>query len=100
VIFSKQGEKADLVIKRRIESASGTKGVVVSSDHEITRFAESHGWSVVESSAFDAKLWDVFYEAEYGKVDDDDDERQASKKGNPRRLSKAARKKQGILKKL
>lgn len=100
VIFSKQGEKADQVIKRRIESDMGTKGLLVSSDHEIIRFAEAHGWSVIGSPVFDEKLWDVFYEAEYGKVDDEDDERPASKKGNPRRLSKAERKKQVILKKL
>lgn len=100
IIFSKQGEKADQVIKRRIESARGVKGAVVSSDREIAYFAQAHGWDVIPSPVFEEKVWEAFYELEYGKDEGDDDGRQTPKKGNPRRLSKAERKKHAILKKL
>lgn len=103
VVFSKLGEKADLVIKRRIEAAKGEKSILISSDREIANLAGAHGWDVIPSALFQEKLQAVFYEVEYGK-EDDEDEPQRSKKGknrgNPRKLPKAERRKGAIVKKL
>lgn len=104
VIYSKLGETADEVIKRMIDNAS-KEMLVVTSDREIRDFADQHSFISVSSSEFEKKMaMASHFEKEY-----DEDEENCSfstnkpttkKKGNPKRLSKAERKRRVKLKKL
>jgi len=51
LVFSKRGEKADEVIKRMVKE-KGAGVVVVTSDREISRFAERMSVSAVSSEQF------------------------------------------------
>ncbi|MBI5408998.1 MAG: NYN domain-containing protein [Nitrospirae bacterium] len=110
VIYSKLGEKADSVIKKII-SAAAQPLIVVSSDREISDFAEKKESVVVTavtSDEFERKLssaHNVYGDdgtevpSAYDK-DDDIDLMPFRQKGNPRKLSKKEKKKVEALKKL
>lgn len=55
VRFSRHGELADQVIKK-IALAEKQRALVVSSDRDVARFAESAGASVINSPEFEARL--------------------------------------------
>src|SRR2546427_323452 len=55
VVYSKQGEQADAVVKRLAEKY-GSDCAVVSSDREITNFARVHGCTVITSGDFETRL--------------------------------------------
>jgi len=55
VRFSRHGESADAVIKR-MARREGQKALVVSSDREVTGFAESQGAAIIEAPEFEQKL--------------------------------------------
>ena len=55
VRFSRHGELADQVIKK-IAIAEKQRALVVSSDRDVVRFAESAGASVISSPEFEARL--------------------------------------------
>ena len=97
VVFSRLGEKADSVIVR-LARARGSGCVVVTSDREIRNVVEKFGAAAVTSGEFADVLRDAdrpHDDLEYGGA-----QRDASKKGNPRRLSKADKKRSQILRKL
>ena len=98
VIFSRHGEKADAVIKRlALKLKSGC--VVVSSDREVARYAESHDAVAVPAGEFDRRLCVALHSG----PDQEDEEPEpvpGDKKGNPRRLSKVERKRQRKLTRL
>lgn len=96
VVFSRLGEKADGVIIR-IARAKGSGCVVVTSDREIRSAVEKFGAVSLRSGEFAEILRgiDVPYDPEV-----DDPEPDLRKKGNPRRLSKADRRRSEILRKL
>jgi len=55
LIFSKLGEKADEVIKR-LAKEKGSGAIVVTSDREVSRFAERMAVAVIPSEQFQEKL--------------------------------------------
>lgn len=99
VIFSKLGEKADEVIKRLVrEKGSGV--IVITSDREISRFAERRAVSAISSEQFWEKL-----EASSGKFEDvfeaeEEETGGIKKKGLARRLSKKEKRARAALKRL
>ncbi len=99
VVYSKKGERADQVIQR-LASEFGRECAVVSSDREVADFARAQGAFVIGAGEFEAR---PRADAPAGKrlsstpsrrlLDNDDlPERHAVKKGNPRKLPKALRK--------
>ena len=99
VIFSRQGEKADSVIKR-LAREMGSGCIVVSSDREVRSAAEASGAVAIYSGEFSAKLKNLDREI-YVELDERlMGLRDQRKKGNPRRLSKMERRRRERLKKL
>lgn len=101
VVYSRQGEQADAVVKRLAEKY-GSDCAVVSSDHEIVNFARAHGSQVLTAGEFETRLQASGARPAARKREAEDDEpvrRDPKKKGNPRKLPKALRKKTSQLKK-
>ena len=101
VVYSKQGEQADAVVKRLAEKY-GSDCAVVSSDHEIGNFARAHGSMVITSGEFETRLHMSGARPAARKLEADEEEpvrRDPKKKGNPRKLPKALRQKARQLKK-
>lgn len=99
LVFSKRGEKADEVIKRMVmEKGAGV--VVVTSDREISRFAERMAVSVIPSEQFLAKIEQTALRPQKEGFRGEEEERGEKKKGPSRRLSKKERRKRAALKKL
>lgn len=98
VIFSKVGEKADEVIKRLIrERGSGV--IVITSDREISRYADRLSIPVISSEQFHERLTGVA-PGEARKEEEEEEGRGLKKKGPSRRLSKKERRLRIALKKL
>jgi predicted RNA-binding protein with PIN domain len=102
VIYSKRGEKADQVIQR-LARHYGRECAVVTSDREIIHVARSHGAFVLEAREFAAKLHGqpAGGMVPYKELDSGEDERRGrgpEKRGNPRKLPKAERRRQHQLK--
>ena len=100
VIYSRRGEPADEVI-RRLASHYGTACAVVSSDQEVAAAARLSGALVLTAMEFWAKLADApagsrepFKELDAEAAGAPPFRRGADKKGNPKKLPKALRKKQ------
>ncbi len=55
VVYSRQGENADQVIKR-MGAAMGEKAIVVTSDRDIVASVEHRGCTVISAPAFEEKL--------------------------------------------
>lgn len=100
LIFSKLGEKADEVIKRLIrEKGSGV--LVITSDREISKYAERMGIPVIPSEQFREKM--EFATVMLGQSfdeEEEDKEAKVKKKGPSRRLSKKEKRFRAALKKL
>ena len=104
VIYSKLGEKADFVIKKILSSAT-KPWIVVSSDREISDFAERKDFAALTSDEFGGKLYSAAKQSKTGEAsaydkDDNMDLMPARQKGNPRKLSKKEKKKIEALRKL
>lgn len=98
--FSRQGETADMVIKRMVAYEKG-RAMVVSSDREIIDFAETQGTAVISSTEFEK----IIKMAAYSEILMEDEETEGwkattKKKGPKRRLSRKARRSQTKIKKL
>ena len=95
IIYSRQGEKADDVIKK-IAAAASEEIMVVTSDRDIASFVERRGGTAVSSLAFEtivtlkSRNMDTGPAIPEGKDEDDDDDTRenASKKGPAKRLSR------------
>jgi predicted RNA-binding protein with PIN domain len=96
LIFSRQGEKADSVIVR-LARAKGSGCVVVTSDREVRRAVEKFGAAAVYADEFSRILRNLDLTADGGSHEG---ERRPNKRGNPKRLAKTERQRQGKLKKL
>ena len=100
VIFSRQGEVADEVIKRLASPGA----VVVTSDRELADAVERAGAVAVDSAAFWAKVEDAAYRRLKGISEEDEEEEKQSlgprKKGPARKLPKALRRKGEVLRRL
>lgn len=101
IVFSRLGEKADDVIKDMAKKQD-VEYTVITSDKEIFSYVEGSGHTAIPSEEFIPKLrYDSGREVEIYK-DEDTEYRGFStkKKGNPRKLSKAARKRKQRLNRL
>jgi predicted RNA-binding protein with PIN domain len=98
LVFSKLGEKADEVIKRLVrEKGSGV--TVVTSDREISRYAERMVIAVIPADQFKEKMENVLIKGE--KDFEEEEERSREKKKGPSRtLSKKEKRMRSALKKL
>lgn len=102
IIYSKRGERADQVIQR-LARHYGRDCAVVTSDREIIQVARSHGAFVLEAREFAAKLHglpanDMIPHKELDSGENGRRSRGPEKKGNPRKLPKAERRRQHQLK--
>jgi predicted RNA-binding protein with PIN domain len=99
VIYSRLGEKADLVIKRLVK-ASTVPCIVVSSDREISDYADKHNHTAVSSAEFEEKLCLALRTPAEDDVDTGPAPYPPARSGgNPRQLSKRQKKKiQALLK--
>lgn len=101
VVFSRRGETADQVIKR-MAAREKEGALVVSSDREVTAFAQSSGAAIIDSPAFEQKLQLAGYLDAKGMETELDTgwKPTTRKKGPRRRLSKKARRSKAKLRKL
>jgi len=102
IIYSRRGEKADDVIKRRVEKI-GEEIVVVTSDRDIADFVSRRGVTAISSREFEELICRLktdlpdpssYTEERYDKDKEDESTVNMKKKGPSRRLSrkkKAAR---------
>jgi predicted RNA-binding protein with PIN domain len=97
VIFSRLGEKADAVIKRPAHEL-GSACVVITSDGELRRLVEACGATAVSSREFALKVRDS--DEPWGLGLGSDRRGLIHKKGNPRKLPKAERRRKAKLKRL
>ncbi len=98
IIFSKVGEKADEVIKRLVRE-KGSGATVITSDREISRYAEKMAVGAVSSEKFKEKMENALMKGE--KDFQEEEERSGEKKKGPSRmLSKKEKRMRSALKKL
>jgi predicted RNA-binding protein with PIN domain len=103
VIYSKRGEKADQVIER-LARADGTECAVVTSDHAVIRAAKAQGALTMTAAEFAQKLHASSLPERmmpYKELALDEDAPTGSrpeKRGNPRKLPKALRRRSRQLK--
>jgi predicted RNA-binding protein with PIN domain len=98
IIYSKLGVKADEVIKRLVKE-KGSEAIVITSDREISRFAERIDVAVIPSEQFIEKLETTFDRFEES-LEEEEEERGINKKGLSRRLSKREKRVRAALRKL
>ncbi len=99
LIFSKLGEKADEVIKRLVRE-KGAGVIVVTSDREISRYAEKMAIAVIPSDQFRDKMEASFLKIGKGQGEEEEREDGPKRKGPARRLSKKEKRLRAALKKL
>ena len=97
IVYSRLGEKADLVVIR-IARQKGSGCVVVSSDREIRNAVERFGAVAVGAADFTAILDSL--DGFHGADENDEEELATNKHGNPHRLSKSERRRLDKLRKL
>ena len=98
LIFSKLGETADEVIKRLLKER-GCGAVVVTSDRDISRYAQRMSAAVIPSNQFGERIGHSALRNE-GKDSLEEEETESFKKGPSRRLSKKEKRLRAALKKL
>jgi predicted RNA-binding protein with PIN domain len=99
IIYSKLGEKADEVIKR-LAKEKGSGAIVITSDREISRFAERMDVAVIPSEQFREKLEVSSNRLEESLGEEEEDDKGIKKKGLSRRPSKKEKRAKSALKKL
>jgi predicted RNA-binding protein with PIN domain len=98
LVFSKLGEKADEVIKR-LAREKGAGATVVTSDREISRYAERMAVAVIPSDQFKEKMESALVKGEKDFQDEEEGSGE-KKKGPSRMLSKKEKRMRSALKKL
>ena len=98
LIFSKLGETADEVIKRLVKER-GSGAVVVTSDRDISKYAQRLSVAVIPSDQFRERIDHSSLQAE-GQEASEEEETERSKKGPSRTLSKKEKRLRAALKKL
>lgn len=99
VVYSKDGEKADDVLKEMART-KGEGLTLVTSDREVALYAQDRGAVVVTAGEFSELLDMAVYEDMKGVKPGDDEDNAREKKGPSRRPPKDERKKLRRLKKL
>ncbi|MBW2107936.1 MAG: NYN domain-containing protein [Deltaproteobacteria bacterium] len=92
IIFSRPGELADSVIKR-LAAREGQRAVVVTSDREVSDYAQRHGAAIIGSEEFERRMA-MAAELDVAADTEDDDigwRPTTKKKGPARRRSKRER---------
>lgn len=104
LLYSKKGERADQVIQR-LAKEYGADCAVVSSDREVADYAREMGAFVMRAEEFDRQLRKAGAVPRrrtpgvgLGEKDESEVPRRSDKKGNPKKLPKALRKRQRQLK--
>ena len=103
VIYSKRGEKADQVIER-LARDYGTECAVVTSDHDVIRASEAQGALIMKAAEFAEKLHASSLaersmpHKELALDEELSTTTRREKRGNPRKLPKAARRRSRQLK--
>ena len=97
LIFSKLGEKADEVIKRLVRE-KGSGAIVITSDREVSKFAEKMDVAVISSDQFREKIEQSEFNVD--KIFEEEEGGGFKTKGPARRLSKKEKRKKAALKKL
>ena len=93
ILFSRNGETADTVIKR-MAAREKERALVVSSDRDIVSFVTSMGSATIGSRAFEDKMFQAIYRAETGGMKEPPETGwvpTTRKKGPGRRLPKKRR---------
>ena len=99
LVFSKLGEKADEVIKRLVKE-KGAGATVVTSDREISRYAERMAVAVIPSDQFKEKMENTLMKGEKDFQEEEEEGGVEKKKGPSRMLSKKEKRMRSALKKL
>lgn len=99
IIFSKDGEEADQILKEMAKTERHGM-TLVTSDRAVASFASAHDAIAIPSEEFDEILSLSIYHEMKGATEDDEEDTSTNKKGNPRRLSKEKRKRLQRVKKL
>ena len=99
IIFSRLGEKADEVIKRLVKE-KGSGAIVVTSDRDVSRYAERMSAAVIPSDQFREKMERSALTIDKGFHEEGEAEGGLNKKGPSRRLSKKEKRLRTALKKL
>lgn len=99
ILFSRLGETADEVIRRLVKE-KGSGVVVVTSDREISRYAEKLSVAVISSDRFKERMTGTGPSPEKDAGDSEEEGRGVKKKGPSRRPSKKEKRLQTALKKL
>jgi predicted RNA-binding protein with PIN domain len=100
IIFSRVGEKADEVIKR-LARERGSGALVVTSDRDISKYAERMAVAVIPSDQFKEKMENASLKTRVCFEKEEEEEGGGLKrKGPSRRLSKKDKRKLAALKKL
>lgn len=98
IIFSKDGEEADEILKEMAKTERQNM-TLITSDRSVARFAETCGAVTISSQEFDNILSSAQYYTMKG-ISDEEDEGVFTKTGNPRKPSKKERKRLQRIKKL
>lgn len=101
VIFSRNGQEADEVIKGLVRDAGGGL-TVATSDRSVASYAEGNGAVVLSSAEFRNLLDDALYEDLKGAAPEEDDDAEGFgiKKGPSKKPPKNERRKRNRIKKL
>jgi len=99
LIFSRLGEKADEVIRQLIRQ-KGSGAIVITSDRDISRYAERMSVTVIPSDQFQEKMERASIEIGKDIEQDEEEERGVKRKGPSKRLSKKEKRARLALKKL
>jgi uncharacterized protein len=100
LIFSKLGEKADDVIKRLVKE-KGAGLIVVTSDRDVSKYAERMTVAVIPSNQFKERMeGSAVQVVKKIEEEEDEEERRLKRKGPSRRLSKKERRLRAALRKL
>jgi predicted RNA-binding protein with PIN domain len=97
LIFSKLGEKADEVIKRLVKE-KGSGIIVITSDREVSKFAEKMDVAVISSGQFKEKMEQSEFNVD--KIIEEGEGGSLKRKGPSRKLSKKEKRVKIALKKL
>jgi predicted RNA-binding protein with PIN domain len=99
IIYSKLGEKADEVIKRLVKE-KGSGVIVITSDREVTRYAERMAIPVIPSSQFREKVERSEMKGHEVFEREEEEEQGVKRKGPSRRLSKKEKRAKAAFRKL
>ena len=100
IIFSKEGEEADQIL-REMAKKERQSMILVTSDRAVASYAEAQGTVTMPSDEFDSVLSMAMYHDMKGTEEEGEGEAiQTKKSGNPRKPSKQERKRLQRIKKL